>query len=96
MCEISNCFLCVCLCLLHAMHTLIGEKFNFQRVLCDSFNPAPMNFLCQLVCVCVCVLRFQFAVISDSTSLIPTEGQVVGRRELLLLHTRQLITYRLV
>lgn len=27
--------------------------------------------------------------ISDSTSLIPTEGRVVGRRELLLLHTNQ-------
>lgn len=27
--------------------------------------------------------------ISDSTSLIPTEGREVGRRELLLLHTRQ-------
>lgn len=58
---------------------------------CTNEFPLPAR-----VCMRVCVLRFQFAVISDSTSLIPTEGRVVGRRELLLLHTRQLITYRLV
>lgn len=73
-------------------YNLIQEKMNFHQVRCDSINPAPRTFLCQLVwCVWrdVCEQGFQFAVISDSPSLIPTEGRVVGRRELLQLHTRK-------
>lgn len=101
MCEII--FLCVCLCWLLCIFIHIEKMLIFTKLSCDSSDTAPLSFLCQFVCVvsasglcgCVCLLgcarvwRFQFAIISDSTSLIPTEGRVVGRRELLLLHTRQ-------
>ena len=40
------------------------------------------------VCICVCIYGFQFAVTSDSSSLIPPECLALGR-ELLLLHSEE-------
>lgn len=57
--------------------------------------PSSASLCALLILVCIfscaeqCVQRLQFAIISDSTSLIPKEGRVVSRRELLPLHTSQ-------
>jgi len=97
--KYSFCLRCMLYIFMHIESIFISTlSFETHPALHRCPSSASMCVLCLewvhvCVCVCVrvcaCVRRFQFAIISDRTSLIPTEGRVVGRRELLLLHTRQ-------